>query len=520
MSRTWGLSSRIGRRLIVGFSFAVTLLLILAIWPAPTQPTFPETFGPLPEGTVAAQPSTTVTTTTTTSTVPPYDGWVDPSSSGQPWGTAVEGLLTFRGNPTRTYYGKGPVPNDPEVVWRFPDSPMCSQSSVGQEAITWCGSGWTGQPAVFERDGRTWVAVGAYSRNVHFLDMADGQRLLPDFRTEDIIKGSVTIDPDGYPLLYTGSRDNYYRVIAFDRDEPLELWALHANDVSPTKWNNDWDGAGLILDDYLFIGGENSQFHIVKLNRGYDADGRVTVAPQLVFNTPGWDDDLVNAVGGNVSIENSVAISGNTVYFANSGGLIQGWDLSGLAEGIAPTRVFRYWAGDDVDASLVIDDEGMLYAGVEYERGNARSREVGQIIKLDPTKPAEQARIWGVDERPRLDSGVWATPAIYRDVLIVPTDTGDVLGLDRFSGEELWRLDLPGPTWSSPVVVDDVLVQGDCSGVLRGFDVADVRVKPTQLWAVELGGCIESTPALWKGRIVVGTRAGYIYAVGDRPTSN
>jgi outer membrane protein assembly factor BamB len=349
---------------------------------------------------------------------------------------------------------------------------------------------------------------------VHFLDADDGSQILPDFETGDIIKGSVTIDPDGFPLLYTGSRDNFYRVIAFDREVPEELWALAANDVSPTLWNNDWDGAGLIIDDYLFIGGENSQFHIVKLNRGYDADGRVTVAPELVFNTPGWDDELVQLVGRNVSIENSVAISGNVVYFANSGGLVQGWDISGLAEGIEPTRVFRYWAGDDIDASLVIDEEGMIYAGVEYERGNARSREVGQIIKLDPSRP-DDPLIWGIDERPRLDSGVWATPGLYRDLLIVPTDTGRILGLDRDTGEELWSKQLVGPTWQSPVIVDDVWIQGDCAGVLRGFDVSDTRVEPPLLWEVELGGCIESTPAVWDGRIIVGTRAGWIYALGD-----
>ncbi|MEM7140720.1 MAG: PQQ-binding-like beta-propeller repeat protein [Actinomycetota bacterium] len=459
--------------------------------------------------------TTTSTTTTTTTTEPPYDGWVDPASSGQPWGDAVEGLLTFRGNPTRTFYGGGPVPTDPEIVWRFPeDGAMCSNSSVGSEVISWCGSGWTGQPSIFEYDGDTWVALGAYSRNVHFLNADDGARLLPDFATGDIIKGSVTIDPDGFPLLYTGSRDNDYRVIAFDRDQPEELWALNAFDVSPTRWNNDWDGAGLVIDDHLFIGGENSQFHIVKLNRGYDADGRVTVAPELVFNTPGWDDELIAAVGGNVSIESSVAISGNTVYFANSGGLIQGWDITGLDDGVEPTRVFRYWAGDDIDATLVIDELGMIYAGIEYERGNARSQEVGQIIKLDPSVDGDPL-VWGVDERPRLDSGVWATPGLHRDLLIVPTDTGKVLGLDRDTGEQRWAIELAGPTWASPVIVDDVWIQGDCGGVLHGFDVSDTAIEPVPLWEVELGGCIESTPAVWDGRIVVGTRAGWIYAVGE-----
>ena len=80
-----------------------------------------------------------------------------------------------------------------------------------------------------------------------------------------------------------------------------------------------------MLDDYLFEGGENSQFHVVRLHRGYDAAGQAAVAPELVFHAPGWDDELLRAVGDtDVSIEGSVAISGNTLYFANSGGLVQG----------------------------------------------------------------------------------------------------------------------------------------------------------------------------------------------------
>ena len=190
-----------------------------------------------------------------------------------------------------------------------------------------------------------------------------------------------------------------------------------------------------------------------------------------------------------------------------------------MKEGIDPTRVFRYWAGDDIDATLVIDEEGMIYAGVEYERGNARSQEVGQIIKLDPSNP-DDPLVWGVDERPRLDSGVWATPGLHRDLLIVPTDTGKILGLDRDTGEERWSKQLAGPTWQSPVIVDDVWIQGDCNGVLRGFDVSDTSIDPPLLWEVTLGGCIESTPGVWDGRIIVGTRAGWIYALGDPITTN
>ena len=373
-----GRSIPVVRPLIVGLAITAVLLLVMIALP----PSVDDGQSGSEEAAVATADTTSSTSsssTSSTTTVAPYDGWVDPASSGAPWGSAVEGLLTFRGNPTRTYYGEGPVPDAPQILWKFPDEPMCTYAPIGRVS-TWCGTGWTGQPSVWDRDGETWVAFGAYSTDIHILDADDGSRRIPAFDTGAIIKGSVTVDPDGFPLLYSGSRDNFYRVIAFDGDEPRELWKLAATDVSPTMWNDDWDGSGLVIDDHLFIGGENSRIHIVKLNRGYAADGTDTVDPEIVWHAAGWDDELIAAVGENVSIENSVAISGDVLYFANSGGLVQGWDIAGVDEGVEPTRVFRYWAGDDVDASLVIDEEGMIYVGVEYERGNTRSLEIGQVL--------------------------------------------------------------------------------------------------------------------------------------------
>ncbi|WP_208028224.1 outer membrane protein assembly factor BamB family protein [Rhabdothermincola sediminis] len=474
---------------------------------------------PSGDATEAGDDPSPASTEPTLAPLPPFDGWVNPASSGRPWSETVPGILTFRGNPTRSFYGVGPVPTNPVVLWSFPaEGGMCGTSTDGSGTQTWCGTGWTGQPSVWEhRDGRTWVAFGGYDYAVHWLDYESGARLLPDFRTGDIIKGSVTVDPDGYPLLYTGSRDNYYRIIAMDREQPVELWKIHAKAVSPTLWNDDWDGSGLIIDDYLFEGGENSQFHIVKLNRGYGPDGKVTVDPKLVFNTPGWDSQLLSDLGDNqVSIENSVAISGNTVYFANSGGLVQGWDISGLKNGERPARVFRYWTGDDVDASIVVDAEGFLYVGAEFERGNARAREVGQILKLDPRKP-DDPLVWSVKDQKPGKSGVWGTPAIWKDMVYVPTNAGELLGIDRVTGQVVWRKDLGSQTWQSPVVVDDVLIEGDCDGNLHAYDVRDTRRDPPELWSVKLDGCIESTPAVWKGRIFVGARGGKFYAIGDPP---
>tara|TARA_Y100001970_G_C14239087_1_gene863748 strand:+ start:2613 stop:3836 length:1224 start_codon:yes stop_codon:yes gene_type:complete len=406
----------------------------------------------------------------------------------------------------------------PEVLWRFPEKgDLCSLSTTGGRTANWCGIGWTGQPAVWELENQTWLAIGAYDRGIHILDASTGTPILEPFVTGDIVKGSLTVDPDGFPLIYSGSRDGQLRILAFDRpDRLVELWRMAGDEVNPMMWNDDWDGAPLILEDYLITGGENSWFHIIRLNRSLDPLGKVTVDPEIVFQAPGWDRELLSALGdNNVSIENSLAISGDTVWFANSGGLVQGWDLSPLRTGDDPVRNFRWWMGDDVDATIVIDDEGFLYVAAEYERSTARSQEVGQLVKLDPSKP-ETPLVWSVHEDRTLPGGFWSTPALHRDVLYVATNSGKLMSVDRYSGTILWSKRLEGPLWGSPVVVGDILIIGDCGGHLRAYGVQQPEVEPIEIWRVEIGGCLEATPTIWEGRIYIGSREGGLFALGER----
>lgn len=479
------------------------------------QPTATATTVPLTIASTSTSSTSSTSTTSTTTTVPAL---VDPASFGQPYGTVVPGLLTFRGNPTRSYYGTGPMPRTvPQVLWTYPGKKMCGDSSEYGEVRTWCGTGWTGQPAVFERDGRTWVVFGAYDYNVHFVDGATGQDIIPPFPTGDIAKGNVTVDPDGYPLVYAGSRDNKLRILAFDGAAPRELFAINGR-TGDRVWNDDWDAAPLIIGDHLIEGGENSWFVGYRLNRGYAPDGTVTVNPQEVFRVQGWDDQLLHDLGGQdprrVSLEASVAVSGDTAWLNSSGGLLQGWDISSLRTGVGQvTRIFRFWTGDDSDSTVVVDDEGYLYVGVEVDRATARAEEVGQMLKIDPRNP-DNPVVWSVHTNFRVDDGVWTAPIIDGDVVFWTSKPGTVYAIDRATGTVLWTTGVNGPALSSPVLVDGVLLQGDAAGVLHAFDVTDPHVPPVELWQLDIGGNIESTPAVWNGRIYVGTRAGYFVCVG------
>jgi hypothetical protein len=445
-----------------------------------------------------------------------------PTSGAGPINTSFPGITTFRGNATRSYYGEGPVPKNPKILWRYPESGgMCRASNNLGVTKVWCGMGWTGQPNVIEHeDGSIELRFGAYDGNYHFLDGLTGERLLPDLVTGDLTKGSATSDPEGFPLYYGGSRDNRLRIIATDRKEPTVLWSIDSESSVPNPvWNDDWDAAPLIVEDYMLEGGENSWFYVIKLNRGYNAKGLVTVDPEIVAAWPGWDDQLLRDLPDeDISIENSAVFSDGIVYFGNSGGLVQGWDISQILAGnhdADPQRVFRFWVGDPTDGSLVMDEEGFLYVARHKEtnvsRANPVADEIGDLTKVDPRKPKNPV-VWTVHLEPE---GTLSTPALYDGVVYVTRIEGGVTAVGQDTGKILWETDLPGPTWNSPVPVDDVLLVGDCSGVLHAFDISKPRRTVPELWTVQLEGCIEATPAVWKGMVYIGARGGAIYGIGD-----
>ncbi len=447
-----------------------------------------------------------------------YDGLADPAGFLKPYPNAsVEGLLTFRGNPSRSYYGAGPVPRTaPKVLHRFPDEPMCRESRNLGETKVWCGMGWTGQPTIVEREDRTWAIFGGYDGHIHFMDADTGERILPDVETGDIIKGTPTIDPDGYPLVYSGSRDDLLRIIAVDRPGQAEvLWTLDSESVPPNLWNDDWDSSPIILGDYMLEGSESSRFWVIKLNRSYDAQGKVQVAPEVVFTDPVWDEEVLAANGDeHASVESSIAVYENTAYFGTSAGLIWGYDVSDLDGDKEPNPVFRFYTAGDNDPTPVVDDEGMLYIAGENDRPGPRADEVGQLTKLDPTNAANPI-VWKFNETTAAGQGIYGTPAIVGDTIVVTSDAGRLIALDRDTGAVKWERQLAGPAWASPVIVDDVLLVGDClNGDFHAFDMSDPDVAPPELWSVHLEGCIEATPAVWKGKIYVGTRGGYLYVLG------
>jgi len=126
-------------------------------------------------------------------------------------------------------------------------------------------------------------------------------------------------------------------------------------------------------------------------------------------------------------------------------------------------EVFSYWDGDDTDSSIVVDDQGYLYVGIELQRFLPVRSRWARFIKLDPrkNKPGQNPLVWSVprhQEGQRRALRCLATVAIYKDMVYVPTHPGSLLGIDRATGKIVWQKPFTDHAWSSVVVIDHTLV--------------------------------------------------------------
>jgi outer membrane protein assembly factor BamB len=209
------------------------------------------------------------------------------------------------------------------------------------------------------------------------------------------------------------------------------------------------------------------------------------------------------------------------VYWANSGGRVMGIDRLAALEGRVVVT-FDHWVGDDVDASIVVDRDGMLIVAVEEERRLPAASGMGQLIRLDPSRPDDPV-VWRLDV-PAVpgvegaDGGLWATPALYGDLVYAPTNSGRLLVVDLADGTVVSNEFLGGPLWSSPAIVEEPggpawLIQATCGRPsVRGYTLED-PASPRLRWTVPMPGCIEATPVVWRGSIYVGTRDGRLHAL-------
>jgi len=131
--------------------------------------------------------------------------------------TNVEGITTFRGNHYRNsaaYCSRLVSEKKLELVWTK------DIGSISYGNTYWPGVGWTGQPLIvrWDEDVRKLMNIDPALKqtnlveviyptldgNIYFLNLENGKPTRDPINIGYSTKGTATIDPRGYPILYTG----------------------------------------------------------------------------------------------------------------------------------------------------------------------------------------------------------------------------------------------------------------------------------------------------------------------------
>lgn len=448
--------------------------------------------------------------------------------------TEVAGVLGFRGGGDRSAPSYGTVEMQtyrPAIAWEK----KTKSSSWGG------GAGWTGQPAIVQwqpevlasmnvkskfrsKPNFTEVIYASLDGYVYFLELETGEETRSPIRVGNPIKGSVSVDARGYPLLYVGEGIPENGTIGFNLysliDQKRLLRVNGIDSFAYRRWGA-FDGSALFnrYDDTLTVGGENGLLYRVKLNTAFDPQ-RKTLSIKPVVSKFRYRISGNNYQG----IENSLAAFGDLVYFADNGGSV-------LAVNVRTNEaVWALPALDDTDATIVVEAEDgipYLYTGTEVDKqgreGYAYLRKIngltGQVVWQ---MKYECLSVVGGDHP--VNGGVLATPVVGKgniSDLVVFTiarygklGEGLMVALDKKTGKETWRLPMKRYAWSSPTDVYDAkgngyLLQADSGGIVSVVSARDGRVRGS----MTVGSNIEASPAVFGNYAVVASRGGKLYGI-------
>ncbi len=458
--------------------------------------------------------------------------------------TKIPGVLTFRGNNFRdapTYGTANITDKKLQVVWTRATGDVYAEKSY------WAGAGWTGQPLLVNWPKATKEAMGlsqaqiddsgfvevvypVVDGKVYRLDLATGSDTKAPIDVGFAFKGTGSIDPRGYPLLYSGmglnqngDKTGEWRYRIFDLIQNKEVSGWNGSDPgAPRDWGA-FDSSALVnaATDTLIEPAENGLVYKVKLNAKFDPVARtVSVAPEftkLNYSTPD---------SSRHGIESSAAAWRNLMVAGDNDGNIVCWDATTMQ--VVWTRP----TGDDTDATIVMEEsDGVpyLYTGNEMDkRGEGTNgAKAGPITiqKLD-VRTGKQVWKYTIDAVYNYDvnGGLMATPVLgtgeVSDLVffnIAKTGSqarGTLVALDKKTGAVAWKRDLTHFGWSSPVLVTGTDghsygIVGDSSGLLHLFNPSTGADYST----LQLSKNIEATPAVYGNMLVVGTYAKLLYGI-------
>lgn len=460
--------------------------------------------------------------------------------------TKLSGVTTFRGNHFRDggSYGTAVLTEESlTTAWTVETSAL-----EAPDGAVWTGTGWTGQPLLITwphetkqsmnmydwakaKENLTEVIYPAMDGFIYFLELQTGEKTRDPLYLGYTFKGAGSLDPRGYPILYLGagynSEKGTSRAFVISLIDGSILYEFGNNDTFALRGGISYFDAAPLIDTYtdrLIYPGENGILYVIHLNTKYDAaNGSVRVSPDEIVK---WRYHGKRSGGAYwLGMESSPVIYRGHIFLADNGGHFMC---------IALDTMEVVWVQDvldDTNTSPVLEIEDghpYLYISTSFHAGWREAAEGSAVCPIWKIDGETGEIVWRTDYDcytvDGASGGVMGTIALGKnqlnDLLFVPlartptVGAGQLVALDKATGNEVWVVDTQVYSWSSPTLVYDEAGKGYIIFCTAGgyMYLLDGRTKE-KLDAIDLGGNIESSPAVYDNTIVVGTRRQLIYGI-------
>ena len=190
------------------------------------------------------------------------------------------------------------------------------------------------------------------------------------------------------------------------------------------------------------------------------------------------------------SIRASPVVANDKVFIGSTDGKVYALDQSSGA------KVWESNIGAEIGSSPAIA-EGKLYIGAVD----------GKVYALDG---GTGAKVW---EYATGGAIIFSSPAIIGNLLFIGSCDGYLYALDKNDGTKKWKAEISDGKWyfiSSPAVSDHkVFIGSPAYNKTYAFDI----YTGAKIWEFNIGGRIESSPAIADGKVFISSINGKVYAL-------
>lgn len=449
-------------------------------------------------------------------------------------------LPTYLGSFERNYYGNK-APTRLRTLWR---TPLGTGKTYFKERINvMSGAGWTGQPLLFQENGKLVLIQVSLDYHLRKIDATTGA-IIWQSKLDDSIKGTPTYfdrgsgDDATRRVLITGSRhgfgidlrkDQAWSLRGLSFEDGREFWR---HDTILTDSNSrDCDASAIVIGKKAAVPLENGKFLIFSPDPLYSKKHGEWMLPRIDHESLLYQKNDLPLYGNELSCESSPTLLGKTAYIAAGCGRVYAKST---------TSGFTYWTldiGGDLESTMPLTNDGCLLLGIEKQFIAGQ----GGVMKINPQKKGNDAVVWylpwpdatfyewhggivgSVTLNARYGSaapghGNLACAVSVDGILRVfdhtafSTQTNQGPRLDRTCRQPLVldEIKLPHGTISTPIFVNDTILIGYDSG-LDLYQVSPAgKLKRLDRISDKM---FDATPIVWDGNAYIASRDGFLYCL-------